>query len=106
MRSEEATAYRSLYKTAQWKRLRQWTLSREPLCAFCTKLGRIEPAVVVDHIEPHRGDKTRFYDSRNLQGLCKRCHDSLKQAEEKRGYSNEIGLDGRPIDPRHPANRI
>lgn len=104
MRSAEAQAYRPLYKTAQWKRLRQWVLSQEPLCRYCAAAGRTTAAEVVDHIRPHKGDRKLFYDCRNLQPLCRNHHDSAKQFEEKRGYSNEIGLDGNPIDPRHPAN--
>lgn len=106
MRSAEATAYRALYKTAAWQRMRQYHLSQEPLCRFCAKQGRVTAATVVDHIKPHRGDRRLFFDQSNFQSLCAPCHDSVKQAEEKRGYSNEIGLDGRPVDPNHPANRV
>lgn len=102
-RSAEARAYRHLYKTAQWQRLRDWVLNQNPLCVFCQRQGRIEAATVVDHIKPHKGDRTLFYDSKNLQGLCSPHHDSDKQAEERRGYSNEIGIDGRPVDPRNPG---
>lgn len=105
MRSTDALQYRALYKTARWQELRTWVLSQEPLCRFCSKQGRVEAATVVDHIKPHRGSKTLFYDSSNLQPLCAEHHNSAKQFEEKRGYSNEIGIDGRPVDPRHPANR-
>jgi 5-methylcytosine-specific restriction protein A len=106
VRSVEANEYRVLYKSAQWQRMRGYQLSQEPLCRFCAKQGRVEPASVVDHIKPHRGDRKLFFDGFNLQSLCKPCHDSIKQAEEHRGYSNEIGLDGRPVDPNHPANRV
>lgn len=105
MRSEEAKAYRKLYKTVAWKRLRERHLYNEPLCRFCQKAGRIVPAEAVDHIKPHRGDKTLFHDPNNLQSLCAVHHSASKQLEEKRGYSNEIGLDGRPVDENHPANR-
>jgi hypothetical protein len=59
------------------------------------------PAVVADHVEPHHGDSIRFYLGK-LQSLCRRCHD-LKTAGEKRGYSTEVGIDGMPVDPRHPC---
>jgi 5-methylcytosine-specific restriction endonuclease McrA len=103
-RSDEAKAYRHLYKTARWQRLRLQQLERQPLCEFCLKLGKIEAATVADHKIPHRGDANLFFDIDNLQSLSDFCHSSLKQQEENRGYSNQIGLDGRPVDPRHPGH--
>jgi hypothetical protein len=32
-------------------------------------------------------------------------HNSAKRFEEIRGYTKEIGVDGWPLDPKHPANR-
>jgi len=33
------------------------------------------------------------------------CHDRSKRAEEGKGYLADVGMDGWPIDPNHPANR-
>jgi 5-methylcytosine-specific restriction endonuclease McrA len=39
----------------------------------------------IDHIEPHNEDRAKFYcDDRGLQTLCVNCHNSKKQAEERR----------------------
>jgi 5-methylcytosine-specific restriction protein A len=35
----------------------------------------LEPAVIVDHIQPHRGDPGLFWAQSNWQSLCKPCHD-------------------------------
>ena len=43
----------NLYGRAQWQRLRKHQLAIEPLCRFCKRLGKIEPATVVDHVVPH-----------------------------------------------------
>ena len=40
-----------------------------------------------------------------FQSLCKPCHDSTKQFVELRGYRPDIGLNGLPLDPRHPCYR-
>jgi 5-methylcytosine-specific restriction endonuclease McrA len=73
---------------------------------MCQKQGRVTAASVVDHIIPHKGDQKLFWDSaNNWQSLCKDHHDAAKQAEERHGYSSEVGLDGWPIDQKHPANR-
>ncbi len=61
------------------------------------------PGTTVDHIKAHRGNIDLFFEPSNLQVLCKRCHDSAKQREERLGYSIEIGVDGWPVDPRNPA---
>lgn len=39
--------------------------------------------LVCDHIQPHRGNWYLFWDETNLQTLCKRCHDKIKQSEEQ-----------------------
>lgn len=104
-RSDEARAYRKLYGTSAWSRLRYAHLSCEPFCRFCRKGGVIRVAEVVDHVEPHKGDRAMFFDANNLQSLCRPCHDRVKQAEETRGFAPDIGLDGWPVDARHPANR-
>ena len=95
-----------LYNLKAWHQLRARQLRLEPCCRFCRQAGRVVPATVVDHIEPHRGDMTLFLDPQNLQSLCKSCHDSVKQAAEKRGgLARGADLDGIPLDPRHPWNR-
>lgn len=101
-RSAKAIAYRRLYQTAQWRRLREAQLNDQPLCAFCLARGRTTEARVADHIVRHLGDTTLFFDPDNLQSLCFNCHDSLKAQVESKGYHEAFGLDGFPIDPRHP----
>ena len=58
-----------------WRAASADFLARNPLCAQCRKEGRLTPATVVDHVEPHRGDKKLFWDRNNWQSLCKTHHD-------------------------------
>lgn len=60
--------------------------------------------LVCDHIERHGGDVERFFAG-PFQTLCPDDHDRRKQAEEHRGFANDVDLDGWPIDPAHPVNR-
>ena len=60
---------------SRWRRARARFLKAHPLCAECQRQGRLTPAIVVDHILPHRGDERLFWDESNWQPLCKRCHD-------------------------------
>ncbi|KUP91789.1 HNH endonuclease [Tritonibacter horizontis] len=114
--------YHHLYNKSAWRRqLRPQHLAREPLCRACLRRGIINDGsltaagedqanarrrfLVVDHVIPHRGDLGLFLDPANLQTLCPDDHDQNKQRLEARGYSQERGADGWPIDPQHPANR-
>ena len=69
---------------ARWRSARLSYLSRHPLCASCEKDGLIEPATVVDHVKPHKGDVRLFWDVDNWQPLCKRCHDRKTATEDGR----------------------
>ncbi|TPW28921.1 HNH endonuclease [Martelella alba] len=63
---------------AEWQRESKAYLSEHPQCRRCGA-----PAVVVDHIRPHRGNDDLFWDRANWQPLCRHCHNSAKQAEER-----------------------
>lgn len=104
-RSAEAKAYRSLYDRSAWKKRRLAQLNAEPFCAFCAAQGRTTAATVADHVIPHRGDLDLFWFG-ELQSLCEPCHSVGKQRIESFGYDSAAGLDGYPIDPNHPANRV
>lgn len=84
-----------------WQKARAAFLTQHPLCAMCMSFGRLEPATVVDHIKPHRGDPGLFWARDNWQALCKRCHDSHKQRFERSGAMVGCDVNGLPIDPLH-----
>lgn len=92
-----------LYTTEAWLRRRADQLAAEPLCRMCKEDGTITAATVADHVEPHKGDREKFFNG-ELQSLCKNHHDGAKAREEARGYSGAVGPDGFPTDPRHPFN--
>lgn len=78
--------WRAWYKTARWQKLR-WSvlLAAGFACAMCGRVEGRKGQLVADHICPHRGDERAFWDRDNLQCLCKACHDSTKQRNERRG---------------------
>ena len=71
----------------KWQVLRAWWLRHNPLCVKCREKGLVTEATEIDHIVPHKGDKTLFWDRGNLQSLCKKCH-STKTATEDGGFGN------------------
>lgn len=94
------------YGLARWKKRRRVQLRQHPLCKLCEQLhGLIVPASVVDHVVPHRGDRELF-ENGELQSLCVKCHDSVKRTIEQRGYSLDIGVNGWPVDHRHPCYKV
>ena len=97
-------AWNNWYSTERWGRIRRHQLLVHPLCKFCAERGLVVPATICDHVEPHRGDTNKFWLG-PFMSLCKSCHDSTKKLVEQRGYRLDIGLDGWPLDPKHPVYR-
>lgn len=73
----------------RWRKLRNWFIHAHPYCAECLKRGRFVAATDVDHIVPHKGDPSLFWNVENLQALCHECH-SRKTASEDGGFGNRI----------------
>lgn len=88
--------YSQWYADRRWRRRRAEHLAQEPLCRYCKEQGRITVADVADHIEPHRGDKHKFYYG-ELQSLCHQCHSSVKQREEVGLAPRGCDADGWPV---------
>lgn len=65
--------------------------------------GVATAATIADHVTSHEGDWNAFITG-ELQSLCEPCHNSRKRLLDVDGYSSNIGADGWPTDPRHPAN--
>ena len=63
---------------SRWQKARAGFLAKHPRCIRCG-----EPATVVDHVIPHRGDTALFWQRSNWQPLCKPCHDRHKQRQER-----------------------
>lgn len=85
----------------RWQKAREGWLRKHPLCKMHEQLGRVVLATVVDHVDPHRGDMEKFWNSANWQSLCKDCHDGAKQRLEKSGVLAGCTLAGVPLDPNH-----
>jgi hypothetical protein len=70
------------------------------MCRLCLESGYVVPAVVADHVLPHRGDYTPFRWG-EPRSLCKACHDGLDRTNNPR---SPVRADGTPSDPKHPWN--
>lgn len=76
----ERSSFGKLYDTAAWRLARKQWLQAFSTCCRCPM-----PATVVDHVVPHRGDLTIFWDRSNWQPMCWRCH-SRKTVFEDGGF--------------------
>lgn len=86
MAQSSAAPWRRWYKTARWQKLRMDVLLRDHFTCQrveCTRVEADTSRLVCDHRRPHRGDERLFWDQENLQTLCKRCHDGVKQRDEQ-----------------------
>ena len=81
--------------TAAWQRARAAYLRAHPLCKRGSEIkAAVVAATVVDHIKPHKGDKTLFWDSTNWQPLCKPCHDHKTATEDGGGWQSRARVGG------------
>lgn len=83
--------------TGAWREASAAWLQKYPLCVLCLVRGKLNDGadamrattqrnLVVDHIEPHRGNLELFWDESNWETLCRcPCHDVDKQRHEQRG---------------------
>lgn len=78
---------------SRWQKAREGFLRLHPLCVRHEVRGEVVLATVVDHITPHRGDMTLFWQRTNWQPLCKQCHD-LKTALEDGAFGRRPSLPG------------
>jgi 5-methylcytosine-specific restriction protein A len=72
---------------SRWRKARLTYLSKNPICVRCEDKGITKLATDVDHIIPHKGNQTLFWDTNNWQALCHECH-SRKTATEDGGFNN------------------
>jgi len=81
--SDERAELTKFYQSLQWRKLRQYHITRNPLCKSCGDSGLTIVADVVDHIEEIRDNPQRRLDTTNLQSLCHSCH-NRKTAEVRK----------------------
>ena len=67
----------------EWQQYRIEYLIAHPLCAIRGE-GCTLAATVVDHVVPHRGDMSLFWNPANHQAVCNHCHSKHKQRQEAR----------------------
>ena len=84
---DRASAFDRGY-SSRWQKTSKRFLANHPFCAECERNGKLTPATIVDHIKPHRGDEVLFWNEKNWQPLCKKCHDrKTRMNDQHQEYS-------------------
>lgn len=82
-----------------WDRYSKRRMREQPLCIGCLAAGFTVPATVTDHVVPHDGDKTLFWDRSNHQSACGTlCHSRVKQILETRWRRGELSAGDLRLD--------
>ena len=82
----------------QWLRARTAFLAHNPLCIGCRAIGLEARADSVDHIVPHRGLKSLFWDPKNWQPLCYWHHNSIKARLENEWLAGKLDRSALRLD--------
>jgi 5-methylcytosine-specific restriction enzyme A len=98
--------HRQVMHSARWLRLRLLKLRTTPCCERCAAIGELTAAIVVHHVKAvsDGGDPYPVLDG--LQSLCKPCHDTITNFEQRGATPRIKGCDERgwPLDPDHAWN--
>jgi 5-methylcytosine-specific restriction enzyme A len=106
------TKWQHLYDLPEWRKAsREFRNTPEgALCSYCKAAGRITASELVDHIVPHNGDLTLFWDRNNWAASCWSCHSSKGHDDRYRARHGKerpkkgCDKDGFPLDPNHHWN--
>ena len=82
MAAEKRGSSRERGYTTKWDKASKAFRRENPICAHCEKRDIVTAAQCVDHIIPHKGDQTLFWDKANWQPLCNRCHSAKTVIED------------------------
>lgn len=92
---------------AEWEKVRQVVIERDlGLCQPCQRKARVSAYVAVDHVVSKAKaalmgwSQAQVDDPKNLQCICKPCHDRKSAEEVGKAYRPPVryGEDGWPIE--------
>ena len=69
----------------QWAKAARLYRAEHPLCEYCELEGLVTTATLVDHLYPHRSDRTIFWLRALWVSCCNTCHSEWKQRLERQG---------------------
>ena len=85
-KSDERKKFNAMYNSGAWKRQRQITLSKQPICQSCLTQGHIRSANEVDHLFAWSAFGKQSFTRNVFQALCGECHKHKTALEQKGIY--------------------
>ncbi len=84
---------KNVYKSYQWKKLREQFVALNPLCKHCDNYGIVTAGKIVDHIIEIE-DGGNWFDINNLQHLCQSCHNAktAREAMKRKRKAKSTGF--------------
>ena len=76
--------------TPQWDKASATFKRRHPWCLGCVAIGKKVATDVPDHVVPHKGNQTIFWDTSKWQPACRWHHDAIKPILERMFECGEI----------------
>lgn len=78
--------YANFYQSTEWKRMRQYKLSINPMCEVC----KTQIATIVHHRHEIRTSLgwTERLDINNLESICQTCHNKEEHAHSFKNRKN------------------
>ena len=68
---------KKFYQSAQWRKVKEMKLARDPLCETCLQAGKTVEANMVHHMIPIKEGKKKV-DLDFLVSLCHACHNAVE----------------------------
>jgi 5-methylcytosine-specific restriction protein A len=83
---------RSRGYNTRWDKAAATFKQRNPHCLGCTAVGLTVKVDVVDHVEPHKGDQAKFWNTKMWQPACRHHHDVIKPQLERMFLEGQIPI--------------
>ena len=71
--------------TAAWDHASRGHRAHHPFCQYCALVDEVKACDLTDHLYPHRGDQTLFWNKTYWVSACNDCHNGFKQRVERKG---------------------
>ena len=82
----------------RWLKERRAYLAHNPECLGCAAIGLRVAADTVDHIIPHGGDQSLFWNQGNWQPACSWHHSSIKASLENLWQARKVPTESLHLD--------
>jgi 5-methylcytosine-specific restriction protein A len=83
---------------SQWEKAREAFIAHNPHCLGCKAIGIETRADAVDHVIPHGGVQSLFWDPTNWQPVCHWHHNSIKAKLENDWLAGKIKREALRLD--------